>query len=96
MSYVSYLSSQLPDNLVTLTPSKQSILSKIKTGLFINPLISESDLLLDDNYDSDPKIINNIDRYTGTDRWFCKKGPMKDDKWFMMKHPCKNNSKKIF
>ena len=39
VSYVSYPSSQLPDNLVTLTPSKQSILSKIKTGFFTNSLI---------------------------------------------------------
>ena len=94
VSYPSYPSPPSQDSLITLTPSQQSILLKIKTGLFINSLISESDLLLDDNYDYDPEIINNIDRFTGTDRWFCKKCSMRDDKWFMMKHPCTNNSKK--
>ena len=92
VSYVSYPSSQLPDNLLTLTPSKQSILSKIKTGFFTNPLISESDLLLED-YPYDPKIINNIYRFEGNDHWFCKNCNIKGDKWFMMKHPCNNNKR---
>jgi hypothetical protein len=91
VSYLSYPSPQSQDSLITLKSSQHSIFSKIKTGLFINPLISESDLLLDINYDYDPEIINNIDRFTGTDRWFCKKCSMRDDKWFMMKHHCKNN-----
>ena len=66
VSYLSYPSPQSQDNLITLTPSQQSILSKIKTGFFTNPHISESDLLLaNDNYDYDPKIINNIYRFEG-------------------------------
>jgi hypothetical protein len=93
VSYVSYPSSQLPDKSVTLTRSKQSVLSKIKTGFFTNPLIPESDLLLED-YDYDPKIINNVYRVEGKDYWFCKNCAMKGDKWFMMKHPCSNNNNK--
>jgi hypothetical protein len=65
--------------------------SKIKAGLFTNPLISESDLLSDEDYDYDPEIINNITRNHGSDRWFCNNCTMRGDKWFMMKHPCKNN-----
>ena len=53
--------------------------------------MSESDLLLED-YDYDPKIINNIYRFEGKDYWFCKNCAMKEDKWFMMKHPCNNNN----
>ena len=90
---MSYPSSQLPDNSLTLTPSKQSILSKIKTEFFTNPLISESDLLLE-NYPYNPTIINNIYRFEGNDYWFCKNCFMKGDKWFMMKHPCNNNNNK--
>jgi hypothetical protein len=68
----------------------------IELGLFTNPLISNSDLLLShDNYDYEPEIINNIDRFKGTDHWFCKNCTMKQDKWFMMEHPCKNNKNKF-
>jgi hypothetical protein len=94
MSYLSYPSPQSQDNLIKLKSLQHSIFSKIKTGLFINPLISESDLLLaNDNYDYDPNIINNIYRFEGTDRWFCNNCTIKGDKWFMMKHPCKNTNK---
>ena len=93
VSPLSLLSLQSQNILTTLSPSQQSNLSKIKTGLFTNPLISESDLLLaNDNYDYDPKIINNIYRFEGNDHWFCKNCAMKGDKWFMMKHPCNNNN----
>jgi len=93
VSYLSYPSPESQDTLSTLTPLQQFILSKIKAGFFTNPLISESDLLLaNDNYDFDPNIINNIDRFEGTDRWFCKNCNIKGDKWFMMKHPCNNNN----
>ena len=74
-----------------LTTSQQSMAlkEKIKTGLFTNPLISESDL---SNANYNPKIINNINRlYPNSDRWFCNNCTMRGDKWFMMKHPCKNN-----
>ncbi|HEX2406319.1 MAG TPA: hypothetical protein VHJ38_03835, partial [Nitrososphaeraceae archaeon] len=57
---------------------------------FNNPLISVSDL--DIGYDYQPEIISNIDRFEGTDRWFCKNCNIKGDKWFMMKHPCNNNN----
>ena len=91
LSYLSYPSPESQDSLITLTPSQQFILSKIKAGFFTNPLISEPDLLLaNDNYDYDPNIINNIDRFEGTDRWYCKNCNIKGDKWFMMKHPCNN------
>ena len=89
VSLLSPLSLQSQNILTTLTPSQQSNLSKIKTGLFINPLISESDLLLED-YDYDHKIINSIYRFEGNDHWFCKNCAIKGDKWFMMKHPCNN------
>ena len=56
-------------------------------------MISEPDLLLaNDNYDYDPNIINNKDRFEGTDRWFCKNCKIKGDKWFMLKHLCNNNN----
>lgn len=61
---------------------------QLENRLFNNPLISDADLATG-NYD--PKIITSIDRFKGTDRWFCKKCSMRDDKWGMMKHHCKNN-----
>ena len=80
------------DVFTVLTPSHSSRSSIIhKPGEFNNPLISESDLLLED-YPYDPKIINNIYRFEGNDHWFCKSCAMKGDKWFMMKHPCNNNN----
>ncbi len=83
----------IPDAFTVLTPSHSNSSSIIvKQGEFNNPLISESDLNTG-NYD--PKIINNLDRFKGTDRWFCKNCTMKEDKWFMMKHPCKNNKNKL-
>ena len=94
VSRLSPLSLQSQNILTTLKPSQQSNLSKIKTGLFTNPLISESDLLLED-YPYNPKIINNIYRFEGNDHWFCKNCAMKGDKWFMMKHPCNNNNNKF-
>ena len=76
-----------------LTPSHASSSSIIlKQGEFNNPLISESDLTTS-TYD--PKIINSMHRFEGTDRWFCKNCAMKGDKWFMMKHPCNNNNNKF-
>ena len=94
VSLLSPLSLQSQNILTTLKPLQQSNLSKIKTGLFTNPLISESDLLLED-YPYDPKIINNIYRFEGNDHWLCKNCAMKGDKWFMMKHHCNtiNNNK---
>ena len=55
--------------------------------VYDNPLIAESDLI---GYNYDPKIINAIYRFEGTDRWGCNHCTMKGDKWFMMKHPCNN------
>jgi hypothetical protein len=79
-----------PSNAFTvLTPSHSGRSSIIlQQGEFNNPLISESDLTTS-TYD--PKIINSIHRFEGTDRWFCKNCAIKGDKWFMMKHPCKDN-----
>ena len=59
---------------------------------FNNSLISVSDM--ETGYDYQPEIINNIDRFEGTDHWFCKNCTLKQDKWFMMKHPCKKNKNK--
>jgi hypothetical protein len=56
-----------------------------------NPLITESDLA---GYNYDPKIINAIYRFEGTDRWGCNHCPLRGDKWFMMKHPCKYSTVK--
>jgi replicative DNA helicase Mcm len=53
-----------------------------------NSLITVSDLATG-SYD--PQIINYIDRFKGTDRWFCNNCTMRGDKWFMMKHPCRKN-----
>jgi len=58
--------------------------------VYDNPLITESDLA---GYNYDPKIINAIYRFEGTDRWGCKHCTMRGDKWFMMKHICKHNKK---
>jgi len=71
-----------------------SLREKIEAELFTNPLISESDLLADQDYDYDPEIINNIGRFEWSDRWFCNNCTMKGDKWFMMKHPCNNHKKR--
>lgn len=75
----------------SLLLAPKSTRSKIEAGLFTNPLISESDLLLDEDYDYDPEIINNITRYENSDRWFCTFTKCKStgDKWFLMKHTCK-------
>ena len=87
-----YSNTPLSNMFTVLTPSHSSRSSIIhKPGEFNNPLISESDLLLED-YPYDPKIINNIYRFEGNDHWFCKSCAMKGDKWFMMKHPCNNNN----
>ena len=92
LSQVSLLSPN-PAKLDKLETPRQRILSKIELGLFTNPLISESDLTLED-YDYDPGIINNIERFGWSDRWFCNNCSMKDDKWFMMKHPCNTHKKR--
>ena len=70
----------------THSPSSNNDLKKL---LFNNPLISQSDLSIGGSYD--PEIINNIDRFEGSDRWFCKNCKTRGDKWFMMKHPCSKN-----
>ena len=92
LSYKSHMSHSLleHDNMNYVIKSNKL---KTKTKLFTNPLITESDLLGSD-YNYDPEIINNIDRFNGTDRWFCKNCKTKGDKWFMMKHLCnkKRNS----
>ena len=83
----------LSDAFTAFTPSHSSSSSIIvKQEEFNNPLISESDLTT--GYVYQPEIINNINKFEGTDRWFCKNCAMKGDKWFMVKHPCKNNNHK--
>jgi hypothetical protein len=71
--------------LLSIEPTHPTFLEKYTA--FDNSLISKSDLETG-GYDYDPDIINNIDRFRGTDHWFCKNCPTKGDKWFMMKHPC--------
>lgn len=85
--------SQKVSQVSTLSFIIPNTYSKIEAGLFTNSLISISDLSAD--YDYYPEIINNINRFEGTDYWFCKNCNIKGDKWFMMKHPCKNNNNKI-
>jgi len=78
VSYLAYPSPESQDILSTLTPSQQFILAKIKSRVY-HPLISQSALLLaKDNYDFDPNIINNINRFEGTERWFCKTAILKE------------------
>ena len=73
--------SQKVSQVSTLSPFRPTMQSKIETGLFTNPLVSDTDLLVaNNNYDYDPKIINNIDRLEGRDRWFCKNSNIKGDK----------------
>jgi hypothetical protein len=79
-------------NPTKLETPRQRNLSKIESGLFTNPLVSESDLTQED-YDYNYEIINNIGRFERSDRWFCNNCTRKDDKWFMMKHPCNNHKK---
>jgi hypothetical protein len=87
-----YSNTPLSNAFTVLTPSQSGNSSIIANqGEFNNPLISESDLTTG-TYD--PKIINSICRFEGTDRWFCRNCNMKGDKWFMMKHPCNNNNNK--
>ena len=84
----------LSDAFTAFTPSHSSNSSIIvKQEEFNNPLISDSDLTTDYVYQAE--IINNINKFEGTDRWFCKNCAMKGDKWFMMKHPCNNNNNKF-
>lgn len=78
-------SSPLSDAFTVLTPSHS-------IEEFNNPLISEDDFEPGYNYNSE--IINNIDRFRGTDHWFCMNCTMKGDKWLMMKHHCKKNINK--
>jgi hypothetical protein len=62
--------------------------------IFNNPLISESDLTDPNGFQYDPEIINNIDRFGNSDRWYCKKNncTVKGDKWLLMRHNCKYNN----
>ena len=78
-------SSPLSDAFTVLTPSHS-------IEEFNNPLIFEDDFEPGYNYNSE--IINNIDRFRGTDHWFCMNCTMKGDKWFMMKHHCKKTINK--
>ena len=64
-----------------------------KPSLFNNPLISEADLTDPNGFQYDPEIINNIDRFGNSDRWFCDKCTLRDDKFGMMQHPCKQKDK---
>jgi hypothetical protein len=85
-----YSNTPLSNAFTVLTPSQSGNSSIIvNQGEFNNPLISEPDLTTG-TYD--PKIINSICRFEGTDCWFCRNCNMKGDKWFMMKHPCNNNN----
>ena len=65
--------------------------------LFNNPLISEQDLKDPNNYEYDPDIINNIDRFSNSDQWYCKKNDCKvrGDKWLLMRHNCKYKNNNI-
>ena len=66
---------------------------KIKSLLFNNPLISESDLQDPNGYQYNPEIINNITKFENSDRWFCYNCNTRDDKWGIMKHICQHNKK---
>jgi hypothetical protein len=99
VSYLSYLSydttnakdKEISTELQQLTSSEQPKGLKIQTGLFTNPLISESDLSTG-SYKSE--VINNIDRvHPNSDRWCCYNCTLRDDKWGMMRHLCKHNKK---
>ena len=82
--------SSMPTQL-SMEPTQPTFLEE-KYREFDNSLISKFNLETG-GYDYNPLIINNIDRFRGTDRWFCKNCPSRGDKWFMMKHPCyKNNN----
>ena len=59
-----------------------------------NPLISESDLKDPTGFQYSPEIINNINKFENSDRWFCFNCSLRDDKWGMMKHICKLTQKK--
>jgi hypothetical protein len=64
---------------------------KQSKSLFNNPLISEDDLIDPNGYQYDPEVINNIDRFEFSDRWYCKNKNCKirGDKWLLMRHNCK-------
>ena len=72
--------------------SKTELLVPKNKKRFNNPLISESDLLLED-YDYQPEIINNIYGPSDSGYWSCRNCTTYGDKWFMMKHTCKHNKK---
>ena len=71
-----------------------SKVSQVSYNRFNNTLISEQDLKDPYGYQYDPEIINNIEKFDNSDRWFCYKCNIKDDKWGMMKHICKHDKKK--
>jgi len=60
--------------------SSQSIIWTIKPGLSTNPLISESDLLIED-YEYEPEVINVIFPIKRIVRWLYRNCNSKDDKW---------------
>jgi hypothetical protein len=64
--------------------------------LFNNPLISEQDLKDPTGFQYDPEIINNIDRFDNSDRWYCKKNncTVNGDKWLLMRHNCNYKNEK--
>ena len=76
------------------TDSKKEVLEA--KSLFNNPLISEEDLKDPNGFQYDLEIINNIDRSSNSDQWYCKKNDckVKDDKWLLMKHICKYKNNK--
>jgi hypothetical protein len=88
---LSKMSPRPSSSAIVISSPPESTRSKIKAGLFTNPLISESDL---SNANYDPEIINNINRvHPNSDRWFCYNCTLRDDKWGMMRHLCKHNEK---
>ena len=75
--------------------SKNEVLEP-KPSLFNNTLISEEDLKDPTGYQYDPEIINNIDRFGNSDRWYCKNNDckVKGDKWLLMRHNCNYRNNK--
>jgi hypothetical protein len=100
LHYLIPQNNSITTNINTNTDTKSNgCLQKVSYPSYVsynNPLISKGDLKDPNGFQYDPEIINNIDRFSNSDQWFCKNKDckVKGDKWQLMRHNCryKNNN----
>ena len=87
------------DNITTKNDNDMDIKSNVHSQKvsyvsyvsYNNPLISKEDLKDPNGFQYNLEIINNIDRFSNSDQWYCKKNDCKvrGDKWLLMRHDCR-------